>query len=322
MGGKPEGGPPNVWYHRAVHLVLGAFVGSLVRSMLGRPTTLVGSLLVIAGVVFLGYALGAYFEMVPGSKVVVPTPAALAQPRPTLTPTPVPPETPTPRPPLAVATRAPVLVQGGTPAPVAGATPRPVTGAMLAPPHPSVYATPLVPADAEDRPYWGSRPRPGIAARLEIPAIQLETDVVEGGIVTNARGEPEWQTVPFVALQYRELGRIGARGNSVISGHVITINEGNVFRNLNKVSFGDVVQVRTDGGTFTYIVEDMKLVKPDQVDVMDQTKDERLTLITCGGEFDSRSRSFSDRLVVVSRLADWLRLPDAPSEASPVTAGE
>jgi LPXTG-site transpeptidase (sortase) family protein len=297
---------------------LGAFVGSLARSILGRPTTLAGTLLVIAGVVFLGYALGAYFEMVPGSKVVVPTPAALAQPRPTLTPTPVPPATPTARPTLAVATRPPVLVQGGgTPsAPVA--TPRPVTGAMLAPPHPSVFDMPMVPSDADDRPYWGSRPRPGIAARLEIPAIKLETDVVEGGIVTNGHGEPEWQTVPFVALQYRELGRVGERGNAVISGHVVTINEGNVFRDLNKVSFGDSIQVQTDEGSFTYIVEDMQLVKPNQVEVMEQTKDYRLTLITCGGEFDSRSRSFSDRLVVVTRLADWQRMPGE----SPTTAGE
>jgi LPXTG-site transpeptidase (sortase) family protein len=278
---------------------------------------LAGTLLVVAGVAFLGYALGAYFELVPGSKVVVPTPAALAQPRPTMTPTPVPPATPTLRATLVVATRPPVVVvQGATPAPVA--TVRPITGAMLAPPHPSVFDTPMVPADADDRPYWGSRPRPGIAARLEIPAIELETDVVEGGIVSNARGEPEWQTVPFVALQYRELGHVGARGNAVISGHVVTINEGNVFRDLNKINFGDMVQVETDEGSFTYVVEDLKLVKPNQVDVMEQTKDQRLTLITCGGEFDSRSRSFSDRLVVVSKLVDWQRLP----EAAPTTAGE
>jgi LPXTG-site transpeptidase (sortase) family protein len=229
-----------------------------------------------------------------------------------MTPTPVPAATPTVRPTIAVATRPPVVVQGGAPTAGPVTTPRPLTGAMLAPPHPSVYDTPMVPADADDRPYWGSRPRPGIAARLEIPSIDLGTDVVEGGIVNNARGEPEWQTVPFVALQYRELGRVGGRGNAVISGHVVTINEGNVFRNLNKLNFGDAVQVQTDQGSFTYIIEDMKLVKPNQVEVMEQTKDYRLTLITCGGEFDSRSRSFSDRLVVVGRLADWQRLPDAP----------
>ena len=278
--------------------------------MLGRPTALAGSLLVIAGVVFLGYAAGAYFEMVPGSRVTVPAPAALAQPRPTMTPTPVPPATPTARPTLAVATRPPVLVQGGTPVP--GPTPRAITGAMLAPPHPSVFDTPMVPADADDRPYWGNRPRPGMAARLEIPSIDLQTEVVEGGIVTNGRGEPEWQTVPFVAVQYRELGRVGGRGNAVISGHVVTINEGNVFRNLNKLNFGDAVQVQTEEGSFTYIVEDMMLVKPNQVEVMEQTRDQRLTLITCGGEFDSRSRSFSDRLIVVARLADWHRLPETP----------
>lgn len=294
---------------------------SFARSVFGRPSAIAGTLLVIAGIVFIGYAVGAFFEIVPGSRVTVPTPAALAQPRPTMTATPlpvavVPVATATPRPTLALATRAPVLVPGGTPTAVA--TPRPLTGAMLAPPHPSVYETPMVAADAEDRPYWGNRPPPGLAARLEIPSIDLGTDVVEGGIVTNGRGEPEWQTVPFVALQYRELGRVGGRGNAVISGHVITINEGNVFRNLNQLNFGDGIKVHTDEGEFTYIVEDMMLVKPNQVEVMEPTRDYRLTLITCGGEFNSRTRSFSDRLVVVTRLADWQRSPASPS----VTAGD
>jgi hypothetical protein len=40
---------------------------------------------------------------------------------------------------------------------------------------------------------------------------------------------------------------------------------------------------------------------------MASTSAPTLTLITCGGEFDSRSRSFSDRLIVTSRLVDWER---------------
>ena len=279
-----------------------------------RATTVAGSLLVIAGIVFLGYGAGAYFDLVPGSRVVVPTPAALAQPRPTVMPTPIPQPTAT-REPVRAATRPPVLVQGGTPTPVPVA--RALTGAMLAPPHPSVYDTPMVPSDADDRPYWGNRPRPGLAVQLQIPALKLETDVVEGGVITNARGEPEWQTVPFVAVQYRELGRIGTRGNAVISGHVVTINEGNVFRDLNKLNFGDMIKVQTEEGAFTYVVDDMMLVKPNQIEVMEPTKDQRLTLITCGGEFNPRTRSFSDRLIVVTKLIDWERLPESP----PVTAG-
>jgi len=180
---------------------------------------------------------------------------------------------------------------------------------MIAPPDPSIYLTPMTPADAEDRPYWGDRPHPGLAKHLEIPAIDVDTEVIEGGIIVNHHGEPEWETVPFVALHYRETSPVGGRGNAVISGHVVTISMGNVFRDLYKLNFGDTVKVDTDEGRFTYVVEDLKLVNPSDVEVMAPTVSPTLTLITCGGEFDSRTRSFSDRLIVTSRLVDWERLP-------------
>jgi len=180
---------------------------------------------------------------------------------------------------------------------------------MLAPPDPSVYAEPLTPADGDDRAFWGDRPHPGVPLKLQIPAIDVDTEVTEGGIIVNKQGEPEWETVPFVALHYRETAPVGGRGNAVISGHVVTISWGNVFRDLYKLNYGDQVQVETDEGRFTYVVEDLKLVKPDDVGVMGPSTSPILTLITCGGEFDSRSRSFSDRLIVTSRLVDWERLP-------------
>ncbi|MGE3268274.1 MAG: sortase [Chloroflexota bacterium] len=200
---------------------------------------------------------------------------------------------------------------------------RPITGAMISPPGEWVYATPMPVADADDRPYWGNRPPPGLATHLEIPSIELATDVTEGGVITNKQGQLEWQTVPFIAVQYRETALIGAQGNAVISGHVVTINEGNVFRNLYKVNLGDAVKVNTPDGNFTYEVQDVKLVKPTEVEVMAPSATPQLTLITCGGEFDTRTRSFSDRLVVVGRLTDWQRADQqAAASRSTETARE
>ena len=85
---------------------------------------------------------------------------------------------------------------------------------------------------------------------LEIPSVDIDTDVTEGGIITNKQGQLEWQTVPFIAVQYRETALVGARGNAVISGHVVTIAEGNVFRNLYKVNVGDAVGVETAEGRY------------------------------------------------------------------------
>lgn len=278
-------------------------------------STILGGLLVLAGVSFLGYSIGVYLEILPGSKVVVPKPVALEQPRPTSTPpalvTPTP-DVPRRAAPTATMRPAPTrAVASADPTPAVRPTMRPVTGAMLAPPDPAIFDTIQVPADAEDRAYWGDRPRPGLAVHLEIPSIDIETEVTEGGIIVNKQGQLEWQTVPFIAVQYRETALVGARGNAVISGHVVTIAEGNVFRNLYKVNVGDAVGVETKEGRYTYIVEEIKLVKPNAVEVMAPTTSPVLTLITCGGEFDTRTRSFSDRLIVVSRLANWERL-DAP----------
>jgi LPXTG-site transpeptidase (sortase) family protein len=281
--------------------------------------TILGGLLVVAGVIFLSYSIGVYFEIVPGSKVVVPKPVALEQPRPTLEATRI--STPTPavaREPAATPTMRPAptrVVVTGDQAVAPKPTMRPVTGAMLAPPDPAIFDTMLVPADAEDRPYWGDRPHPGFALHLEIPSVEIETEVTEGGIITNKQGQLEWQTVPFIAVQYRETALVGARGNAVISGHVVTIAEGNVFRNLYKVNLGDEVDVETKDGRYTYIVDEVKLVKPNAVEVMAPTTSPILTLITCGGEFDTRTRSFSDRLIVTAKLRDWGRFEADPNVA-------
>lgn len=276
-------------------------------------STLLGGLLVLAGTLFLGYSLGIYLEILPGSRVVVPKPVALEQPRPTpdaarlVTPTPLPTRpaaTPTMRP---APTR---VIASGDQTPAPRPTPRPITGAALAPPDPAIFDTPMTPADAEDRPYWGDRPRPAFAVHLEIPAVEIATEVTEGGVITNQQGQLEWETVPFIAVQYRETSLVGARGNAVISGHVVTISEGNVFRDLYRVNVGDEVNVQTQDGRFTYVVDEVKLVKPTSIEVMAPTTSPVLTLITCGGEFDTRTRSFSDRLIVVSRMTDWQRLDD------------
>jgi LPXTG-site transpeptidase (sortase) family protein len=277
-------------------------------------STILGGLLLVAGVLFLGYSLGTYLELTPGSKVVVPPPVALEQPRPTpvaATATPVVAAGPTVQPTMRPAPTRP----GGAGVVAAKPAIRPVTGAMLAPPAEWVYATPMPVADADDRPYSGSRPRPGLASHLTIASIEMATDVTEGGVITNKQGQLEWQTVPFIAVQYRETALVGAQGNAVISGHVVTIAEGNVFRDLYKVNLGDEVKVDTPDGQFTYTVEDVKLVKPTSIEVMAQSATPILTLITCGGEFDTKTRSFSDRLVVTSRLTDWQRNDKSPAVA-------
>ncbi len=169
----------------------------------------------------------------------------------------------------------------------------------------------LAAADAVDR-KQAVLAESAYAVRLAIPAIKLDTVVKQGGIVVDAAGKPAWQTLPFVAVHYGDLtSLIGAPGNAVIAGHVVTLNEGNVFRFLYKLDVDDQIQVWDDKQReHDFRVVDVKLVPPSDTSVMARTSDQTLTLITCGGSFDPVKREFSDRLVVTAK----------PLSASPMRA--
>ncbi len=255
------------------------------------------SALIVGGLLVLAYGAAWQLGLAPGSRVSVPPPVALERPRATQAAVPAPTQVAVPAPPQ-IAASAPTLA--AVAATTALATPVPAT--PVAAPPPTLARAQLVAADASERDRAAQQPPPGYAVRLAIPAIKLDTPVQQGGIVEDAQGNPIWETRPFVAVHYGELtALVGQAGNAVIAGHVVTLNEGNVFRFLYQLELDDQIQVWDDHDLERdYHVVDVKLVPPSDVSVMDPTPDERLTLITCGGTFDPVKREFSDRLIVVA----------------------
>lgn len=314
---------------------------AVVRLVGTDRTSTFGSLLVALGLLLLLYAAGMYWDLLPGSRVTVPRPPALDRPRtaversqPATNPVaasataatitsvsePAPTSTATapttgPAAPSAVAPAisapavAAVPVQAAAPSSEAG--PSVVSGSaqavVLEPADPAIFAAPMEPADAPGWREMSGRPPPAGAVGLRIPRINVETRVVAAGVILNSEGDLEWETVPFVAAHYVQTSLVGTRGNAVISGHVVTRFEGNVFRDLYLLDVGDVIDTFTEEGRFSYTVEDLKLVPPTAVEVLGPTEEPVLTLVTCGGEFNPRTRQFSERLVVVARLTDWGR---------------
>ena len=143
---------------------------------------------------------------------------------------------------------------------------------------------------------------PGPPVHLIIPSIGLDTPVVELRTTYGSNGGVEWETVPFVAGHYGTTGLAGARTNMVLSGHVVTTDRGNVFRDLYQVRPGEPLVVYTDRGQFTYRIVDVRLVKPSDVGVLAPSAEPRLTLVTCAGQFDYRTHTFSERLIVTGQL--------------------
>lgn len=87
-------------------------------------------------------------------------------------------------------------------------------------------------------------------------------------------------------VHYPGTAQPGDRGNVVLTGHssYFPWDPGrfkDVFALLHEIVVGDTVIVYHDQHKFTYEVYEKKVVNPDEVEVLTQEGDERLTLITC-----------------------------------------
>jgi sortase A len=89
----------------------------------------------------------------------------------------------------------------------------------------------------------------------------------------------------------------GEAGNVAIAGHRTTF--GHPFRNLDRVSVGDRIELTTPVGTYTYVVtRGPFVVAPRDLSVLRQDPRSMLTLTTCNPVHSAR-----ERLVVQAVLA-------------------
>ena len=79
----------------------------------------------------------------------------------------------------------------------------------------------------------------------------------------------------------RDTAYPGEVGNCVVAGHR-NYTFGSMFNRLDEVEIGDEVNIEFEGSDYTYKVEEIEIVKPDEVSVLKQSEIEKeLTLITC-----------------------------------------
>ncbi len=97
----------------------------------------------------------------------------------------------------------------------------------------------------------------------------------------------------------------GAMGSAVIAGHV-SYNEPGVFYRLATLERGDTVQVtRKDGTTAVFTVSGTRTYPKDEfptADVYGFVDRAALRLITCGGDYDEKTRHFADNVVVYADM--------------------
>lgn len=77
----------------------------------------------------------------------------------------------------------------------------------------------------------------------------------------------------------------GGGGNIVLYGH----NKRDIFGRLGKLSAGSTITVINEvGDSYAYVVDEIKVVKPDDISVVQPTDHEVLTIYTCTGLLDSK----------------------------------
>jgi sortase A len=71
----------------------------------------------------------------------------------------------------------------------------------------------------------------------------------------------------------------GQTGNVVLSAHDDVFGE--IFRALDRLQPGDQVILYSVQRQFVYVITETQIVEPTQVEVMNQTSDATVTLISC-----------------------------------------
>jgi LPXTG-site transpeptidase (sortase) family protein len=105
---------------------------------------------------------------------------------------------------------------------------------------------------------------------------------------------------------YRYGSRPGtSSGSSVLSGHVDDRVQGRgAFADLGEVEPGDPVEVElADGTRLAYRVRTVERIGKDELAVdqlFTRSGAPRLTLVTCGGDFDRTTRSYEQNVVVTA----------------------
>jgi hypothetical protein len=139
---------------------------------------------------------------------------------------------------------------------------------------------------------------------LRIPSIGVTSDFVAVGL--DAAGALEVPQAADVVGWYTDAPTPGERGPAVATAHVDWKRQRGVFHDLGRLQPGnDVVINRADGLAVTFrvarVAEYPKTQFPTD-EVYGGSDAAELRLITCGGRFDSGTRSYDDNIVVFASM--------------------
>ncbi len=107
---------------------------------------------------------------------------------------------------------------------------------------------------------------------IRIPVIDVKLPILEGATRDNMRSS---------AVHISETNQLGTIGNFAVAAHRAH-KYGRLFNRLNELKLGDTIQVEAQGNIYTYTVDQIHIVEPTDVSVLNANgKEQELTLVTC-----------------------------------------
>lgn len=150
-------------------------------------------------------------------------------------------------------------------------------------------------ASAQELPAAG-----GVPVQIDIPSIGTHAAIVPLG--EDDDGTMQAPTDPDTVGWYQLGVGIGTPGNALLDGHVDWGGRLRVFGLLKRLQPGDTFQITdADGNVLNYSVAWTRIYDANTApvdEIFDQTPDEEVTLITCGGAFDQSIHMYVSRWVV------------------------
>ncbi len=135
-------------------------------------------------------------------------------------------------------------------------------------------------------------------AKADIDA-QVEQQTIDNGVMHDPSG-------PYVVSWYKTTGKLGEKNNIVMAGHLDWYGVAQaVFYHVGDLKQGDAIVVTgEDNHAYNYSVDWAKNYVVADLDakgvrqIVAETQTEKLTLITCGGAWDTAKQEYVERMVV------------------------
>ncbi|MBT2510255.1 class F sortase [Streptomyces sp. ISL-98] len=147
-----------------------------------------------------------------------------------------------------------------------------------------------------------------VPRRVDVASIGVTAPVVPRGLDASGAVDPPPYGQPSKVGWYSSGTRPGAAGVALLVGHVDTESKPAVFYGLSAARPGETVRVTGTGGeTLEFTIDDVQVFTRERFDPQKvygprQSDRAELRLITCGGTYDRKARTYTANVVVSAYL--------------------